>query len=189
MRRTTAITAALVLMSMLGANDAHAAAAFQFSAPNVQFPKDPHVSGLRLSVLHGKNQSQRGLDLGMLSMSETSRLSGLALVAGLGRVTGEMSNGVALSAVNWHSGRDSGVNGAFVNIVNDTERAFNVGFVNVAEGGTMVDLGGFNMSKRSTAQIGFLNVTDQIKGFQFGFLNLAKNGFLPIFPVINFPKN
>jgi hypothetical protein len=99
-----------------------------------------------------------------------------------------MSGGVAFSLVNWHSGNDSGMNGAFINILNNTEGAFNTGFVILAEGGTMVDLGGFNMSKRSTAQIGFLNVTDEIKSFQFGFLNMAKNGFLPIFPIVNFPK-
>ena len=29
---------------------------------------------------------------------------------------------------------------------------------------------------------------DQIKSFQFGVLNFAKNGFLPFFPIFNFPK-
>ena len=61
--------------------------------------------------------------------------------------------------------------------------------MNVAEGGTAVDLGGFNMSRSSTAQIGFLNITDRIKSFQFGFLNMAENGFLPIFPIVNFPRH
>lgn len=181
------ITATIAVV--LVASGAHAQRAFQFAVPNMRVPNNPHVNGIRLSIIHGKNESQRGLDLGLLSMSETSNLSGLSLIAGVSKVTGDMSNGVALNAVNWHTGRDSGVNGAFVNIVNDTERAFNVGFVNIASRGTMVDLGGFNMSKKSTAQIGFLNVTDEIKSFQFGFLNMARNGFLPIFPVINFPKN
>ena len=53
----------------------------------------------------------------------------------------------------------------------------------------MVDLGGFNLSKSSTAQIGFVNVTDEIKSFQFGFLNMADNGILPVLPIVNFPKN
>ena len=51
-----------------------------------------------------------------------------------------------------------------------------------------MDLGGVNISKSSTAQIGFVNVTKHIKSFQFGFINMAENGFLPIFPVFNFPK-
>lgn len=171
---------------------AHAAladAAFQFAVPNYRVPRDPNVSGIRLSIIHGKNRSQRGLDFGLLSISETSTLSGLALVAGISRVTGSMSGGAAFSLINWHGGSDSGMNGAFVNILGDASKAFDVGFVTIADRETMVDLGGFNLSKRSTAQIGFVNVTDEIKGFQFGFLNIAKNGFLPVFPIVNFPKN
>lgn len=187
MRRSSFHTLAIGLV--LFANAAFAAAPFQFAAPNLQVPRNPDVSGVRLSIIHGKNRNQRGLDLGLLSMSETSRLSGLALIAGISKVTGGMSAGAAFSLVNWHTGSDSGMNGAFINILNDTQGAFNTGFVTVAEGATAVDLGGVNVSRRSTVQIGFLNITDEIKSFQFGFLNMAKNGFLPMFPVVNFPKH
>jgi hypothetical protein len=179
----------LTLGLVLFANQAYADTAFQFAAPNFRAPDSPTVNGLRLSIIHGKNQGQHGLDLGLLSMSETSNFSGLALIFGISRVTRETSGGAAFSFVNWHSGRDSGMNGAFINILNNTEGAFNLGFVTVAEGGTAVDLGGFNMSRSSMAQIGFVNVTDRIKSFQFGFLNIAKNGFLPVFPIVNFPRN
>lgn len=187
MKRPISLVLALVLVFF--AQEAYAQAAFQFAVPNFRAPENPHVSGVRLSIIQGKNQSQRGLDLGLLSMSETATLSGLALIGGISRVTQEMDGGAAFSLVNWHSGRDSGMNGGFVNILNETEDAFNLGFVTVAKGGTGVDLGGFNMSRSSTAQIGFLNVTNKIKSFQFGFLNIAENGFLPVFPVVNFPKN
>jgi hypothetical protein len=160
---------------------------FQFAAPNVNVPSDPNVTGVRLSFLHGQNQSVRGLDFGILSLSETSHASGVAFIGGVHYVKQEMSSGVAFSLVNYHTGRDSGVNGAFVNVLNDTSGAFNVGFITYAEGATLVDLGGINISRSSAAQIGFINITDRIKGFQFGFLNLADNGFLPIFPVFNFP--
>jgi hypothetical protein len=53
----------------------------------------------------------------------------------------------------------------------------------------MVDIGGLNIAKSTTAQVGFVNVTKQLKGFQFGFVNIANNGFLPIFPLFNFPTN
>jgi hypothetical protein len=171
------------------ANVAFAEAGFQFAAPNVNAPDDPVVNGMRFSLLRGKNQSMSGLDLGLLSMSETSKMSGLAFVAGVHKVTGEMSSGVAFSLMNYHTGTDTGVNGAFINLLNDTSGAFNLGFVTIAEGATLVDLGGINMSKSSTAQIGFLNITQQIKSFQFGFLNMAENGFLPMFPIFNFPKS
>ena len=178
----------LAISLVFFANAAFAQVGFQFGAPNFQAPKNPEVNGVRFSVIHGKNQVQSGLDMGLLSMSETANFSGLGLICGISRVTEQMSGGVAFSLVNWHDGSDSGMNGAFINVLNDATHAFNMGFVTVAKGGTMVDLGGFNMSKSSTAQIGFLNVTDEIKSFQFGFLNMAKNGFLPIFPIINFPK-
>lgn len=171
------------------ANAAFAETGFQFAAPNVRAPDDPSVNGMRFSLFHGKNQSMSGLDLGLLSVSETSKMSGLAMVAGVHKVTGAMSSGVAFSLMNYHTGRDEGVNGAFINLLNDASGAFNTGFVIIARGATSVDLGGVNMSKSSTAQIGFLNITDQLKSFQFGFLNMAKNGFLPMFPVFNFPQS
>ena len=48
------------------------------------------------------------------------------------------------------------MNGAFINKVNDTENAFNLSFLNIADGSTLVDLGGLNMSKRSLVQLGFM---------------------------------
>ena len=52
-----------------------------------------------------------------------------------------------------------------------------------------IDLGGLNVSDRSTVQLGFINITQRIEGVQLGFINLAENGFLPVFPFFNFPKN
>lgn len=179
----------LCLLLLAFGNAASAETSFQFAAPNHQSPKDPDVNGVRLAIFHGKNQSVRGFDLGLLSLSETSKLSGLSLVLGVGKVTGEMSGGAALSLVNVHTGNDTGLNAAFVNRIHSAERAVDVGFVNIADGTTMVDVGGLNVSDRSTAQVGFINVTKQITGFQFGFLNIAENGFLPVFPIFNFPKH
>lgn len=170
---------------------AHGAAAetpFQLALPSLNVPSDPQVSGMRLSFLYGKNSRTQGFDVGVLSVSETSDFSGLALVGGVSKVTGRMDSGVAFSLVNYHTGTDSGVNGAFINLLNEAPGAFTTGFVIIAKGTTLVDLGGVNVSKSSTAQIGFINVTKRIKSFQFGFINMAENGFLPVFPVFNFPK-
>ena len=185
MKRSTSVILALGLV--LFAHQASAEVAFQFAVPGFRAPDSSSVSGVRLSIIHGKNSSQKGLDLGFVAMSETAHFSGLALIFGVSRVTNTMSAGAAFSFVNWHSSRDTGMNGAFINILNNTEGAVNVGFVTIAESGTGLDIGGFNMSRSSTCQIGFLNITDRIETFQFGFLNMAKNGFLPIFPVVNFP--
>jgi hypothetical protein len=178
----------LCLAILLYAPGALADAPFQFTAPNLRAPEDPNVDGVRLSLLHGKNQKVRGFDLGVLSLSECSTFSGLSIVAGVNKISGGMSGGAVFSLVNYHTGNDSGLNGAFINKLNNTENALNISFLNIADGSTQVDLGGLNMSNRSLVQLGFLNVTNEIRSFQFGFLNIAQNGFLPVFPVINFPK-
>ena len=180
---------AFALVPLFLAGAALAETGFQFALPNLNLPSDPNVKGVRLSLLHGENQSTRGVDFGILSLSETSRASGVAFIGGVHYVKQGMSRGAAFSLVNYHTGHDSGMNGGFINVLQDTTDAFNLGFITYAEGATLVDLGGINISRSSTVQIGFLNVTDRLKSFQFGFLNMADNGFLPIFPVFNFPAN
>jgi hypothetical protein len=161
---------------------------FQFAAPNLRAPDDPKVSGIRLTVIHGRNQSVRGIDVGVISLSETGNLFGASVVLGIGKVNGDMV-GFANSAINVHTGSDTGLNAAFVNRVNSVKTGANVGFVNISDGYTMLDLGGFNLSGRSSVQLGFLNVTRRLTGVQIGLLNLAENGFLPMFPIFNFPRN
>src|SRR4026207_560651 len=80
---------------------------FQLGIPNTNVPSDPHVTGMRLSFIWGKNSRQEGFDLGVLSMSETSTFSGLALVGGVSKVTGRMDGGVAFALINYHTGSDS----------------------------------------------------------------------------------
>jgi len=191
MKRMVLCFALLVHANVLvvHAGVASAEAPFQFAAPNTRAPDDPDVNGVRFSILHGENESIRGLDFGLLSLSETSHLSGVSLVLGIGKVNNEMSGGVAISLVNIHGGNDSGLNAAFINRINAAENAVTVGFVNIADGNTLVDIGGVNISNSSTAQLGFINFTKKIKGFQFGFINVAENGFLPVFPIFNFPKS
>jgi hypothetical protein len=178
----------LVLSLLVFAEAALAETPFQFAAPNLRAPDDPNVSGIRFAVLHGKNQSVRGVDLGLLSLSETTNLSGLSLVFGMGKLNGDMS-GWASAFINVHTGKDTGLNAALVNRINTLESGANIGFVNVADGYTMLDLGGVNVSERSSVQLGFLNVTKKLTGVQIGFLNVAENGFLPMFPILNFPRD
>jgi hypothetical protein len=83
---------ALLLVPLLFAGAAVAETGFQFAVPNFNAPSDPNVRGLRFSFLHGKNRSMRGVDFGLLSMSETSRASGVAFVACVHKVSEEMSN-------------------------------------------------------------------------------------------------
>lgn len=165
---------------------AAAKTAAQFGAPGIRVPGDPHVNGLRFSILWGNNERMEGLDLGLLSISQTRHLTGVGLVMGIGMVTGDMDAGAHISLVNIHQGRDSGLNAAFINKTNNPDNALDFGFVNIADGTSLIDIGGLNMSGSSTVQLGFINFTERIEGFQLGFINVAKNGFLPIFPFFNF---
>jgi hypothetical protein len=177
----------MIVLALLVCSPALADTPFQFAAPNVRAPDDPAVSGMRLSFFHGTNDRVRGVDFGILSLSETKHLSGFSAVVGMGKLDGPM-NGLASGLINVHTGIDRGVNAAFINRVNTMQAGANIGFVNVADDYTMVDIGGLNVSDSSTVQVGFLNVTKRIKSVQIGFLNVAENGFLPVFPIFNFPK-
>ena len=171
------------------AGTASADAAFQFTVPGFQAPKDAKVDGIRFSIIHGKTESLNGVDFGLFSLNETGKLSGAAFVFGLHLLSGDMDGGVAMSLVNVHSGNDRGLNAAFVNKVNNADSAVDFGFVNLADGKTMVDIGALNVSDASTLQLGFINVTKKIEGVQIGFINVADNGFFKVFPFFNFPKN
>ena len=183
MRRFTLLLACLTLPAAV----AFAEVPFQFTTVAVRAPDDPEVSGLRLSLLHGRNARTRGVDFGILSLSEGGSLTGVAFVGGVHKLEGDMDGGAAFSIVNHHGGRDRGLNHAFVNLLTNPDRALNIAYLNVSHGSTLVDLGGINVSDAASAQIGFLNITGRLRGFQFGFLNMAENGFLPVFPVVNFP--
>jgi hypothetical protein len=163
-----------------------AAAGAQFGAPGIRAPSDPDVDGFRFSILYGDNENMSGLDLGFVAMSESRTLSGVALVLGFHKLRGDMDGGAAFSFANFHGGSDSGLNAAFINKVNNAPDGVDFGFVNLADGHTMLDIGGLNLSDSSTAQLGFINITKKIEGFQLGFINIAQNGFLPVFPFFNF---
>jgi len=177
--------ALLGLVASFGTASADATA--QFAAGGFRGPDEPNVNGFRFALLYGENDRMSGFDMGIFSMNESDELSGMALIFGLHRLTGDMDGGAAFSLVNLHDGNDTGFNAAFVNKVNNAEGAVDLGFVNIADGTTLVDIGGLNLAKKTTAQFGFVNIATELKGFQLGFINIAENGFLPVFPFFNFP--
>ena len=185
-RRILALSIALSLA--LYSTAALAEASIQFSTIGLQAPKDPNVHGARFVLLYGVNQSVHGFDLGMMSFSESVTQSGFSANMGLSKVSGQ-SGGLALSLINIHGGHDTGMNAAFVNIVEAMDHGINVSFLNITKGFSNVDLGGLSMSEKSDIQLGFVNFTREIGSLQIGFLNFAGNGFFPVFPFFNFPKN
>ena len=177
-----------LLLLCLIATPAAAQTSFQFSLPGLQAPEADNVGGFRLALFHAKNASVEGFDLGIASLSEAERQSGFSMIWGLGRVTGP-SSGLASGFVNVHTGIDSSVNAAFINSIRTQESGANIGFINVISEKSNIDINGIGISGESNVQVGFVNVTKKINRVQIGFLNIADNGFLPVFPFFNFPKD
>jgi hypothetical protein len=187
-RRSTMRRLAVSLSVLcLFATPATGETSFQFSAAGAQAPEDPDVSGFRLVLFYGKNQSVSGFDLGIASLSEATNASGFSMIWGIGKVSGQ-SSGLASSFVNLHSGEDTSVNAAFINNVKTLKSGVNIGFVNVTDGYSNVDVSGMGISKKSKVQLGFVNITGEIESLQIGFLNFAENGIFPVMPFFNFPK-
>jgi len=175
------------ILILLYSTTAMADSAFQFHFAGVRLPDAPNVKGMRLVLLYGTNEKVGGLDLGLASFNESDTQSGFTFNMGISRVTGE-SSGCACALINIHEGEDKGLNASFINVLNSAEKAVNISFVNLTEGNTSIEIGGLTMAKKSKTQIGFVNFAEEIETVQIGFLNFAENGFFPMFPFFNFPK-
>ncbi|WP_200883198.1 hypothetical protein [Candidatus Francisella endociliophora] len=165
------------------------------------FPRNPDVTGLRLNLFYGKSADVTGLNFSILGLSDVDNFTGLEydMFFGANRVR-EQFKGVSFSILNWHQGDDVGANFGGVNIVNNIFGA-NFGLVNLTTDTTGLNWSAVNISTKNSSadiglvniagsttlfQFGFINVTGHIGGLQIGLLNFAKNGFLPVFPIINF---
>ncbi|UPQ86960.1 VC2662 family protein [Vibrio sinaloensis] len=181
------VLTAVAITSALSSSLAFAASPVMFSSINeFNAPDNSQVSGVRLSALHGKVDSVKGVDFSVVGMSETNTTTGVnfGLFLGASKVNQEMT-GASLGLLNWNEGLTTGLNLGAVNLTNDVKGA-NISVVNYSEGNTMVDVGAVNMSSESAVQVGIFNKTSKIEGVQVGLINCADNGFLPCFPIINF---
>ena len=188
MKKTVQKIAAIAAFIFASSAMAEGEAPVQFSSVNdFNAPNTQSVKGVRFPALYGKTSDVVGVDFHILAISEVDNFKGVQfplLIAGANHINESMT-GVSFGVWNWNKGQTTGVNFGTVNITNNVKGA-NFGFVNYATGHTSFDWSVANISKSSSAQIGIFNMTDEIKVFQFGLLNCAKNGFLPCFPIINF---
>lgn len=166
-----------------------AATPIQISLPGLNLPAAQQVEGARASLLYGRTSSVKGIDLPVFALSDVNNFTGLQLgiFFGAGRVRNQFG-GVAINALNWHDGQDTGVNLGFVNLTNNV-KGLNWGAVNIARGNALANVGLVNYAERTTFQIGFINATKHLDGLQIGLANYAENGIFPILPLINFKKS
>lgn len=158
----------------------------QLGLPGTNLPADPTVAGLRFNLIWGKNDSVKGVDLGLLALMETKKMHGLQLAWGATYTTQSFS-GFAGSFVNIHTGTAKGGMVGLVNYTKDMKGAQG-GFVNVSErmqglqwGFVNLNLEGSNINngfvnanmKDSTVNFGFVNFTKGASQVDYGFVNYA----------------
>jgi hypothetical protein len=120
------------------------------------FPEDDSISGIRLSLLYGRNVSVTGLDLGLINHATAGTSKGLQFgLVGL----------VDSDFVGWQD--------SYVNVVKGNFKGFQWGFVNYARSAK-----GF--------QLGFVNYAESMNGLQIGLVNIIRQGgVLPVLPIVN----
>jgi len=120
------------------------------------YPEEESITGVRLNLLYGKNESVTGFDLGIVN-----------------RTAGKQSVGVQWGILGL---ADRGFVGFQANSVNVTHYEFKgvqFGFVNVAE-----DANGL--------MIGVVNFAKRMYGIQIGIFNLiGEGGVAPVLPIVN----
>jgi len=114
------------------------------------------ISGVRLSLLYGKNKYVTGFDWGLVNHS-----------------TSGVSKGVQFGLVGLVDANFTGWQNTAVNITKGDFEGFQWGVVNYAR-------------RASGFQLGFVNYAMSMKGLQIGLVNIIKqNGQFPIFPIVN----
>lgn len=119
-------------------------------------PEKYGISGVRLSLLYGRNTNVSGLDWGLVS-----------------HCTSGMSKGVQFGLVGLVDADFIGWQSTAVNITKRDFEGFQWGIVNYAG-----HANGF--------QLGLVNYAMTMKGLQIGLVNIIKQGGqFPVFPIVN----
>ncbi|MCK5780213.1 MAG: hypothetical protein KAH04_04295 [Psychrilyobacter sp.] len=145
-----------------------------------------NVTGVRFPLLYGKTDTVKGVDLHILAIGETNNFTGVQfplLIAGANIVNNQFV-GAGFGIANIHKGQSTGALFGLVNMSNNV-KGLQWGAVNISSGRATADIGLVNISQGAAFQLGFFNMTDDLTGVQLGLINMAKTGFLPIFPFIN----
>ena len=125
-------------------------------APIQLFPESNSITGIRLSLIYGKNTSVTGLDWGLVNHTTAGRSMGVQF--GL----------VGLADADFLGWQDNAIN-----IVKGDFEGLQWGFVNYAD-------------HANGLQLGFVNYARTLKGLQIGLVNIIKQGgAFPVFPIIN----
>ena len=125
-------------------------------APVQIFPESYSITGLRISLIYGKNASVSGLDWGLVTHTTSGK-----------------SMGIDWGAINLTDADFTGLQGGWVNLVSGNFEGLQYGFFNHA-------------NYANGVQFGIINHANRLKGVQVGFVNIIKQGGqFPVFPIVN----
>ncbi len=120
------------------------------------FPANYSISGIRISLIYGRNTTITGLDWGLVN-----------------HTTKGTSKGVQFGVVGLSDANFTGWQDNWVNIVNENFEGLQFGLVNYA-------------NHANGLQLGFINYARSLKGIQIGLVNIIKQGgAFPVFPIVN----
>ena len=131
--------------------------------------EDINVSGLKINLPFGGNDSIQGVDLGIASTSKTT--SALQVNILVNRAHEEFT-GLQFALVN-QSGSANGVILGGWNVTDDKTKGIQVGVVN-------------SSLETRGIQVGLINYTESMTGIQIGLVNIITESVVPFFPIINF---
>ena len=150
----------------------------------LQSPADD-VGAFRLAI-YGANNDVTGLDLGIVNIT-AGEFNGVQYAWAYGQ-TDKDFNGVQLGIVSHIRGEMYGVDSGLVNFVEGKTCGLMYGFVNWADAEMKgLELGFVNCAANlNGVQFGLVNWAKAGYGLQIGLINIFGDGFLPVFPFINF---
>ncbi len=120
------------------------------------FPANYSISGVRLSLLYGRNVSVTGIDIGLVNST-----------------TGGTSKGLQYGIVGINEGSFVGWQADWVSLTTSNFEGLQTGLY--TQSGHV-----------SGVQIGLINNTGTMNGIQLGVINIIKSGgFMPVFPIVN----
>lgn len=132
---------------------------------------DTSIKGVKLNLLYGKNANMTGLEWSFIAGHNTGNVEGVQW--GLVNITDGTFLGWQAGLVNFANSDFTGYQLGLFNRTRGTTKAFQWGWVNVAESG-----GGL--------MLGFVNYAKTMDGLQIGLVNIiSSKDNLPVLPIVN----
>lgn len=164
--------------------------------PPIQFPpSDFDVTGVRASLLWGRQREVYGLDLALGGNITDNTFTGIA-VAGLFNLTHGNTTAIGLQAAgltNWNTQKTRVIGlqaalGLNNNVAESTVGGLEIAAVNLADFTSIYGLqvGAYNTARDVYGlQIGIINKCTNLHGIQIGLLNFHQNGLFVVSPILN----